>query len=136
MSWFLLNRNLTPLEPYDWKLSRTVLRGERGSNAPDLPGKAIAREGMADYIKFLYKTVRKYFGEAVVVTQELDDIVSSPIIKDTIINNADCKILLDQRKYINKFDSVQSLLGLTDKEKGQILSINQSNDPARKYKEV
>ena len=38
MSWFLLNRNLTPLEPYDWKLSRTVLRGERGSNAPDLPG--------------------------------------------------------------------------------------------------
>ena len=124
------------LEPYDWKLSRTVLRGERGSNAPDLPGKAIAREGMADYIKFLYKTVRKYFGEAVVVTQELDDIVSSPIIKDTIINNADCKILLDQRKYINKFDSVQSLLGLTDKEKGQILSINQSNDPARKYKEV
>ena len=136
MSWFLLDRNLKLLEPYDWKLSRRVLRGERGSNAPDLPGKAIAREGMADYIKFLYKTVRKYFGEAVVVTQELDDIVSSPIIKDTIVNNADCKILLDQRKYINKFDSVQSLLGLTDKEKGQILSINQANDPARKYKEV
>ena len=136
MSWFLLDRNLKLLEPYDWKLSRTVLRGERGGNAPDLPGKAIAREGMADYIKFLYKTVRKYFGEAVVVTQELDDIVSSPIIKDTIVNNADCKILLDQRKYINKFDSVQSLLGLTDKEKGQILSINQANDPARKYKEV
>ena len=136
MSWFLLDRNLKLIEPYDWKLSRTVLRGERGSNAPDLPGKAIAREGMADYIKFLYKTVRKYFGEAVVVTQELDDIVSSPIIKDTIVNNADCKILLDQRKYINKFDSVQSLLGLTDKEKGQILSINQANDPARKYKEV
>ena len=87
------------------------------------------------WVLSLHKTVRKYFGEAV-VTQELDDIVSSPIIKDTIINNADCKILLDQRKYINKFDSVQSLLGLTDKEKGQILSINQSNDPARKYKEV
>lgn len=44
MSWFLLNRNLTPLEPYDWKLSRTVLRGERGSNAPDLPGKERLRE--------------------------------------------------------------------------------------------
>lgn len=61
------------------------------------------------WVLSLHKTVRKYFGEAVVVTQELDDIVSSPIIKDTIINNADCKILLDQRKYINKFDSVQSL---------------------------
>ena len=88
------------------------------------------------WVLSLHKTVRKNFGEAVVVTQELDDIVSSPIIKDTIINNADCKILLDQRKYINKFDSVQSLLGLSDKEKGLILSINQSNDPARKYKEV
>ena len=44
MSWFLLNRNLTPLEPYDWKLSRTVLRGERGSNAPDLPGTERLRE--------------------------------------------------------------------------------------------
>ena len=88
------------------------------------------------WVLSLHKTVRKYFGEAAVVTQKLDDIGSSPIIKDTIVNNADCKILLDQRKYINKFDSVQSLLGLTDKEKGQILSINQSNDPARKYKEV
>ncbi len=112
------------------------LHGVRKMIVVEEAWKAIAREGMADYIKFLYKTVRKYFGEAVVVTQELDDIVSSPIIKDTIINNADCKILLDQRKYINKFDSVQSLLGLTDKEKGQILSINQANDPARKYKEV
>ena len=112
------------------------LHGVRKMIVVEEAWKAIAREGMADYIKFLYKTVRKYYGEAVVVTQELDDIVSSPIIKDTIISNADCKILLDQRKYINKFDSVQSLLGLTDKEKGQILSINQANDPARKYKEV
>jgi len=88
------------------------------------------------WVLSLHKTVRKYFGEAIVVTQELDDIVSSSIIKDTIINNADCKILLDQRKYVNKFDSVQSLLGLTDKEKGQILSINQANDATRHYKEV
>ena len=136
MSWFLLNRNLTPLEPYDWKLSRTVLRGERGSNAPDLPGKAIASANMAGYIKYLYKTVRKFFGEAVVVTQEVDDIIQSPIVKESIINNSDCKILLDQRKYMNKFDQIQALLGLTDKERGQILSINQSNDATRSYKEV
>ena len=136
MSWFLLNRNLTPLEPYDWKLSCTVLRGERGSNAPDLPGKAIASANMAGYIKYLYKTVRKFFGEAVVVTQEVDDIISSPVVKESIINNSDCKILLDQRKYMNKFDQIQALLGLTDKERGQILSINQSNDATRSYKEV
>ena len=136
MSWFLLNRNLTLLEPYDWKLSCTVLRGERGSNAPDLPGKAIASENMAGYIRYLYKTVRKFFGEAVVVTQEVDDIISSPVLKESIINNSDCKILLDQRKYMNKFDQIQALLGLTDKERGQILSINQSNDATRSYKEV
>ncbi|MDB9138725.1 TraG family conjugative transposon ATPase [Parabacteroides distasonis] len=136
MSWFLLNRNLTLLEPYDWKLSRTVLRGERGSNASDLPGKAIASANMAGYIKYLYKTVRKFFGEAVVVTQEVDDIISSDIVKESIINNSDCKILLDQRKYMNKFDQIQALLGLTDKERGQILSINQSNDATRSYKEV
>ena len=136
MSWFLLDRNLKLLEPYDWKLSRTVLRGERGSNAPDLPGKAIASANMASYIKYLYKTVRKFFGEAVVVTQEVDDIISSPIVKESIVNNSDCKILLDQRKYLNKFSQIQSLLGLTDKEKAQILSVNMSNDPKRKYKEV
>ena len=98
--------------------------------------KAIAKEGMADYLKYLYKTVRKYFGEAITVTQEVDDIISSPIVKDSIINNADCKILLDQRKYMTKFDGIQALLGLTEKEKAQILSINMANDPSRHYKEV
>ena len=136
MSWFLLNRNLTLLEPYDWKLSCTVLRGERGSNAPDLPGKALSSVNMADYLRYMYKTVRKYFGEAIVVTQEVDDIISSPIVKESIINNSDCKILLDQRKYINKFDQIQALLGLTEKEKSQILSINMANNPSRLYKEV
>lgn len=98
--------------------------------------KAIAKEGMAEYIKYLFKTVRKFFGEAIVVTQEVDDIIASPIVKESIINNSDCKILLDQRKYMNKFDSIQALLGLTEKEKSQILSINMSNVPCRKYKEV
>lgn len=98
--------------------------------------KAIAKEGMAEYIKYLFKTVRKYFGEAIVVTQDIEDIISSPIVKQAIINNSDCKILLDQSKYQNKFDTVQDLLGLTEKEKALILSINKANEPGRKYKEV
>lgn len=98
--------------------------------------KAIAKEGMAEYIKYLFKTVRKFFGEAIVVTQEVDDIIQSPVVKESIINNSDCKILLDQRKYMNKFDDIQAMLGLTEKEKSQILSINQNNDPSRLYKEV
>ena len=84
----------------------------------------------------LLKTVRKFFGEAIVVTQEVDDIIASPIVKESIINNSDCKILLDQRKYMNKFDAIQAMLGLTEKEKSQVLSINLANNPNRLYKEV
>jgi conjugation system TraG family ATPase len=98
--------------------------------------KAIAKEGMAEYIKYLFKTVRKFFGEAIVVTQEVEDIISSPVVKQAIINNSDCKILLDQSKYQNKFDQIQELLGLTEKEKALVLSVNKANDPSKKYKEV
>ncbi len=112
------------------------LKGIRKVIAIEEAWKAIASANMASYIKYLYKTVRKFYGEAIIVTQEVEDIVSSEIVKESIINNSDCKILLDQRKFMNKFDSIQSLLGLTDKEKAQILSINQANDPSRRYKEV
>ncbi len=98
--------------------------------------KAIAKEGMAEYIKYLFKTVRKFYGEAIVVTQEVEDIISSPVVKQAIINNSDCKILLDQSKYQNKFDQIQELLGLTEKEKALVLSVNKANDPDKKYKEV
>lgn len=98
--------------------------------------KAIAKEGMAEYIRYLFKTVRKFFGEAIVVTQEVEDIISSPVVKQAIINNSDCKILLDQSKYQNKFDQIQELLGLTEKEKALVLSVNKANDPQLKYKEV
>ncbi|TDP00297.1 TraG family conjugative transposon ATPase [Flavobacterium sp. 245] len=98
--------------------------------------KAIAKEGMAEYLRYLFKTVRKFFGEAIVVTQEVEDIISSPVVKQAIINNSDCKILLDQSKYQNKFDQIQELLGLTEKEKALVLSVNKANDPQKKYKEV
>jgi conjugation system TraG family ATPase len=112
------------------------LKGVRKMILIEEAWKAIAKEGMAEYIRYLFKTVRKFFGEAVVVTQEVDDIISSPVVKQAIINNSDTKILLDQSKYQNKFDQVQELLGLTEKEKALILSMNKANDPSKKYKEV
>ncbi len=122
------------METYISKMRR--LKGIRKVILLEEAWKAISKEGMAEYLKYLFKTVRKFFGEAIVVTQEVEDIISSPIVKETIINNADCKILLDQRKYVNKFDSIQTLLGLTEKERAQILSINMANNPSRRYKEV
>ena len=134
------NRTLLPvvtliiMETFISKMRR--LKGVRKMILIEECWKALTSANMSSYIRYLYKTVRKYFGEAVVVTQEVDDIISSPIVKESIINNADCKILLDQRKYLSKFDGIQRLLGLTDKERAQILSINLSNDPKRLYKEV
>lgn len=134
------NRELFPvvtiiiMETFINKMRR--LKGVRKQFICEEAWKALSSPNMADYLRYLYKTVRKYFGEAIVVTQEVDDIISSPVVKDAIINNSDCKILLDQRKYMNKFDQIQSLLGLTDKEKAQILSINMANSPSRLYKEV
>ncbi len=112
------------------------LKGVRKMILIEEAWKAIAKEGMAEYIKYLFKTVRKFFGEAIVVTQEVEDIISSPVVKQAIINNSDCKILLDQSKYQNKFDLIQDLLGLTEKEKALVLSVNKANDPTKKYKEV
>jgi len=112
------------------------LKGVRKMILIEEAWKAIAKEGMAEYIKYLFKTVRKFYGEAIVVTQEVEDIISSPVVKQAIINNSDCKILLDQSKYQNKFDQIQELLGLTEKEKALVLSVNKANDPDKKYKEV
>ena len=134
------NRELFPvvtiiiMEAFINKMRR--LKGIRKQLIVEEAWKALSSASMSEYLKYLYKTVRKYFGEAIVVTQEVDDIISSPVVKEAIINNSDCKILLDQRKYMNKFDAIQDLLGLTDKERGQILSINMANNPARLYKEV
>ena len=134
------NRELFPvvtiiiMEAFINKMRR--LKGIRKQLIIEEAWKALSTPNMSEYLRYLYKTVRKYYGEAIVVTQEVDDIISSPIVKESIINNSDCKILLDQRKYMNKFDKIQSLLGLTEKEKSQILSINMANHPNRRYKEV
>ena len=101
--------------------------------------KAISKSGTAEFIKYLYKTVRKHNGEVIVVTQEVGDIIGNEIIKDAIINNADEKILLDQSKFLNRFEEIQSTLALSEKEKALVLSINrdlQKNEQRAKYKEV
>ncbi|SOD17681.1 TraG family conjugative transposon ATPase [Pedobacter xixiisoli] len=113
-----------------------ILKGIRKTILIEEAWKALMKEGFAEYIKYLFKTVRKFFGEAIVVTQDIEDIISSPIVKQAIINNSDCKILLDQSKYQNKFELIQELLALTDKQKAMVLSVNKANDPTKTYKEV
>ncbi len=112
------------------------LKGERKILVIEEAWKAIAKSGMAEFIRYVFKTVRKFNGIAAVVTQEIDDLISSPIIKEAIINNADIKILMDMRKFLNKFDQLQAALGLSDKGKMILLSVNRANEPGKKYREV
>lgn len=112
------------------------LKGVRKVITIEEAWKAVESAGMAGFMKYLNKTVRKHFGEVVTVTQEVDDIIGSPIIKESIVNSCDCKILLDMRKFQNKFEKIQELLGLTDKGRDLVLSLNKSNDPTKKYREV
>jgi conjugation system TraG family ATPase len=112
------------------------LKGVRKVICIEEAWKAIATPQMAAYIKYFYKTIRKFFGEAMVVTQEVDDVISSPVIRDAIINNADTRILLDMSKFRNKFQSISDTLGLSEFQKDQILSINKNLPSGRKLKEV
>lgn len=90
--------------------------------------KAIASPTMAEYIKYLYKTVRKFHGIAGVVTQELNDVIDSPIVKEAIINNSDVKILLDQTKFKDRYDEIAAILGLTQIQRQQIFTVNALNN--------
>ncbi|MES2457842.1 MAG: TraG family conjugative transposon ATPase [Bacteroidota bacterium] len=85
--------------------------------------KAIAKSGMASFLQYAFKTIRKFFGIPIVVTQEVNDLISSPIIKEAIIANADIKILMDMSGFINKFDQIAETLGLSEKAKTILLSV-------------
>jgi conjugation system TraG family ATPase len=103
------------------------LSGKRKVLCIDEAWKAIAKSGMAEFLKYAFKTIRKFNGIPIVITQELDDLISSPIIKDAIINNADIKILMDMRKFQGKIEKLQDALGLSEKGKTILLSVNKDN---------
>ena len=100
--------------------------------------KAIASPIMAGYIVYVYKTVRKFAGEAIVVTQELDDIIGNPVVKNSILANSDTICLLDQSKFRDNFDEIARLLSLNDIEKSKIFTINRldNREGRSRFKEV
>jgi len=103
------------------------LKGMRKVLTIDEAWKAIAKSGMAEFLKYAFKTIRKFNGIPIVITQELEDLISSPIIRDAIINNADIKILMDMRKFQGKIEKLQDVLGMNEKGKTILLSVNKDN---------
>lgn len=100
--------------------------------------KAIASPLMAGYLLYLYKTVRKFWGEAIVVTQELGDIIGNAVVKDSIINNSDTICLLDQTKFKDNYNDIAALLSINETERRKIFTINQldNTDNRGRFKEV
>ena len=100
--------------------------------------KALASPMMAEYIKYMYKTARKFWASVGVVTQEIQDIVGSPIVKEAIINNSDVVMLLDQSKFRERFDEIQTILGLTEVDCKKIFTINrlENKDGRSFFREV
>ncbi|GLU56506.1 transposase [Dyadobacter frigoris] len=99
--------------------------------------KALTKEKFANFLRWASKTVRKHDGSLIVVTQELDDLIGSEVVKDAIINNSDIKILLDQKNYENRFSEIEGLIGLSPKQSAIVQSVNRSIDHKRPpYREV
>lgn len=100
--------------------------------------KAIASPMMAGYILYLYKTVRKFAGEAIVVTQDLEDIIGNEIVKNSIISNSDTICLLDQSKFKDSFEEIAKLLSLNEVEQRKIFTINKLDNKSNRsrFKEV
>jgi hypothetical protein len=100
--------------------------------------KAISTPIMANYILYLYKTARKFWASVCVVTQDIEDIISSDIVRNAIINNSGVFMLLDQSKVKDKFDVTKQTLGLTDTDCKKIFTINRlDNKEGRSdFKEV
>ena len=100
--------------------------------------KAIASPLMAEYIKFMYKTARKFWASVGVVTQEIQDIIGSEIVKEAIINNSDVVMLLDQSKFKERFDEIRKILGLTEVDCKKIFTINrlENKDGRSFFREV
>jgi len=98
--------------------------------------KAVSSKVMADFLVYLYKTVRKFKGAVGVITQEIEDIVGNKVVKDTILNNADIQILLDQTKYKNRFGDIKILMGLQDSEVKKIMSINKKPRKGERFNDA
>jgi conjugation system TraG family ATPase len=112
--------------------------GRRKALVVEEAWKAIASPLMAGYLLYLYKTVRKFWGEAIVVTQELGDIIGNAVVKDSIINNSDTVCLLDQTKFKDNYKEIAALLSINETEQRKIFTINQldNTDGRGRFKEV
>lgn len=104
--------------------------------AVDEAWKALVRPELVHYFNNQSRMARKLGGQPIFISQKVDDFISSEIIKNAIVVNSHIKVFLDMRDFARSFDKIQSLMGLGEKQKQLILSLNKDLPKDRKFREV
>jgi len=83
--------------------------------------KPISKGEMAEFIKYLYKTVRKYYGEVAIATQDVEDILDTAA-GPAMINNTDTMILLSHKKKMGSKDKFAKYLSFSEGDLEKLFS--------------
>ncbi len=83
--------------------------------------KPISKGEMAQFIKYLYKTVRKFYGEVAIATQDVEDILDTPA-GPAMINNTDTMILLSHKKKMATKDKFAEYLSFSESDLEKLFS--------------
>ena len=77
--------------------------------------KPLSQGEMVGFIKYLYKTIRKFYGEIAIATQDIDDIISTDA-GPAMINNTDTFLLLSHKKKLSLKDKFSKHLSFTESD--------------------
>lgn len=83
--------------------------------------KPISKGEMAEFIKYLYKTVRKFYGEVAIATQDLEDILDTAA-GPAMVNNTDTLIMLSHKKKMASKDKFSKYLSLSESDLQKLYS--------------
>jgi hypothetical protein len=126
MSWFLTVRNFKLLEPYEGKLSCTVLRGESSRKGTDLPGKVQRTILMVGEISDIYvHSFQKMLSDPNYSIEELNAIA-----------NGYTRLLEQSNDVLSELKGVVNISTLSLSDKDRIDVVNSCYDAMLDYRNL
>jgi len=83
--------------------------------------KPLSKGSMVSFIKYLYKTIRKFYGEVAIATQDVDDILATDA-GAAMINNTDTFLMLSHEKKLSLKDKFSKYLSFTSSDVNKLYS--------------
>ena len=83
--------------------------------------KPLSKGSMVSFIKYLYKTIRKFYGEVAIATQDVDDILATDA-GAAMINNTDTFLMLSHEKKLSLKDKFSKHLSFTTSDVNKLYS--------------